>query len=352
LESSESRLENSLPSCSDVPAGKNAGGKAKITIIDYDAGHFETIEAKTVEEYLAFKDKPSVTWINIAGLGQQDVITEVGKLFKIHPLAMEDILNTYHRPKIEIYPDYLFVILKQLSYSQETFNLKKSQFSIVWGKNFVLTFQEQESEIFNPIKKLLKNDEGQLRKLGADYLVYALIEIIVDNYYVILDQGGEKLELLEEILIKNPTLKNSQTIHDLKMELLFLRKSVWPLREILSTLSKESLDLVSDNTRIYFRDVYDNVVQIIEMIEALREMASDMMDIYLSSINNKLSEVMKVLTIISTIFIPLTFIAGVYGMNFRFMPELEWRAGDFLVLTLMGLVAATMLLYFKRKKWY
>jgi magnesium transporter len=264
---------------------------------------------------------------------------------------MEDIMNTDQRPKTEDYGEYLYIVLKMLS-SGKNGEIITEQLSLVLGTNFVLSFQEGvEGDVFNLIRERLRNGKGRIRKMGADYLAYSLLDAVVDNYFVILEKFGDKVELLETELIKDPTQKTVQRIYQLKRELIFLHNAVWPLREVVSALGKRESPLIREATVPYFRDVYDHVIHVIDSVDIYREMISSMLDMYLSSVSNRLNEVMKVLTIIATIFMPLTFIAGVYGMNFRRMPELEWRYGYPAALLVMLGIGVLMLFYFRRKKW-
>jgi magnesium transporter len=334
-----------------VHIGEKKAEEMRITIIDYDETHFEEKEAKTVEECFPFKDTPTVTWINIDGLHQVEIIEKIGKHFNLHPLILEDILNTGQRPKIEDFIEYLYVVLKMLYYDDKEAEVKAEQVSLILGSNFVISFQEKEGDVFNPIRDRIRNSKGRIRKMGADYLAYALLDGVVDNYFIILEKLGETIENMEEELVSNPTPETSQGIHRLKGEMIFLRKSVWPLREVINGLERGESSLIKESTGIYLRDVYDHTIQVIDTIETYRDIVSGMVDTYLSSISNRMNEVMKVLTIIATIFIPLTFVAGIYGMNFKYMPELEWGWGYFVILAIMVTVGISMLIYFRRKKW-
>ena len=340
-----------LPPGTPVHIGKKKNGKIRITIIDYDEAQFQEKEAKTIEECFPFKDKPTVTWINIDGLHQVDAIEKIGKHFNIHPLVLEDIVNTGQRPKMEDFVDYIFIVLKMLYYDDKEDETKAEQVSVILGSNFVISFQESEGDVFDPIRKRIRSDRGRIRKMGADYLAYALTDTIVDNYFLILEKLGEKIEDIEEELVTNPTLETLQTIHSLKRETIFLRKSVWPLREVISRLERWESPLINKSLDIYLRDIYDHTIQVIDSIETFRDMLSGLLDIYLSSISNRMNEVMKVLTIIATIFIPLTLIAGIYGMNFRYMPELGWPWGYPMAYIIMLAIGILMVIYFRRKKW-
>jgi len=340
-----------LPSGTLVHIGERKAEKIKITIIDYDPKNYQEKEVEKVEECFPFKDKPTVTWINIDGLQEVGIIEKIGAHFGIHPLVLEDILHTGQRPKAEDLGDYLFIVLRMLYHDEREDVMIGEQVSLLLGPNYVISFQEREGDIFNPVRERIKNSRGRIRKGGADYLAYTLLDAIVDHYFVILEKMGEKIESLEEELVTNPTPATLQTIHTLKKDLIFLRKSVWPLREVINGLERGESPLITEPTGIYLRDVYDHTIQVIDTIETYRDMVTGMLDIYLSSLSNRMNEVMKVLTIIATIFIPLTFIAGIYGMNFKYMPELEWHWGYFGVLIAMVVIVGFMGLYFKRKRW-
>jgi len=340
-----------LPPGALVHIGEKKTEKVKITIVDYDKKKFQEKEAKRVEECFPFKDKPTVTWINVDGIHQPEIVKKLGDYFGMHPLVLEDILNTDQRPKMEDFDKYVYIVLKMLTHDDKSNEVVVEQVSLILGSNFVISFQEKEGDVFNPIRDRIRGDKGRVRKMGADYLAYVLTDAIVDNYFTILEKIGEKVEFLEEELVTNPKPETLQAIHNLKRELIFLRKSVWPLREVISGLERGESPLIKGATRVYLRDVYDHTIQVIDTVETLRDMVSGMLDIYLSSVSNKMNEVMKVLTIIATIFIPLTFVAGIYGMNFLNMPELEWYWGYPLVLLVMVSIGITMLFYFRRKKW-
>jgi magnesium transporter len=319
--------------------------------MDYDEAHFEEREVKKIEECFLFREKPTVTWMNVDGLHQVEILEKLGECYGLHPLVLEDILNTDQRPKMEDYGEYIYIVLRDLDYSDKSNEIETEQIILIVGSNFVFSFQEREGDTFDPIRDRIRNNKGRIRKMGADYLAYALLDSIVDNYFIILERLGEKIEWLEEKLVTDPARETLQTIHHLKRELLFLRKGVWPLREVINSLARGESSLVTEPTRVYLRDVYDHTIQTIDTIETYRDMVSGMLDIYLSSVSNRLNSVMKVLTIIATIFMPLTFLAGVYGMNFKFMPELEWRWGYPLVWLIMAGTGISMIIYFRRKKW-
>jgi len=334
-----------------IHIGTQKMGEPKITILDYDENQFHEREVKAIEECFIFKDQPTVTWINIDGLHQTEILEKLGECYGLHPLVLEDILNTEQRPKMEDYGEYLYVVVKMLHDKGKKGQVEAEQVSLIVGPNFVFSFQESGGDVFEPIRERIRNGKGRVRKMGADYLAYSLLDAIVDYYFVILEKLGERVEFLEEELVTNPKTQTLQEIHHLKSEMIFLRKAVWPLREVIGALERGESPLIQKATSLYLRDVYDHTIQAIDTVETFRDMVSGMLDIYLSSVSNRLNAVMKVLTIIATIFMPLTFLAGVYGMNFRHMPELEWRWGYPLVWAVMIGIGAVMLIYFRRRKW-
>ena len=340
-----------LPPGTPVYVGERKDEKVKISLIDFDETQYQEKEVKTVEECFPFKSTPTVTWINIDGIHQVDIIEKIGKDFDLHPLIMEDIANTEQRPKMEDFGHYLYVVLKMLYFDEEEHEIKGEQVSLILGENFVVSFQEKEGDIFNPIRERIRNNKGRIRRMKADYLAYSLLDMIVDNYFTILEKLGDQIEEMEERLVTDPRPATLQEIHKLKREMIFLRKSVWPLREVSNGLERVESSLIHKSSRIYLRDVYDHTIQVIDTVETFRDMLSGMHDTYLSSISNRMNEIMKVLTIIATIFIPLTFIAGIYGMNFKFMPELEWRWAYFIVWGVIAIIAIVMVSFFKRKRW-
>lgn len=340
-----------LPPGSVVYIGEKKAEGVKISVIDYDEAAFQEKEIQTIRECFLFKDTPTVTWINMDGIHKPEIVETIGKHFNIHTLIIEDIVHTGQRPKSEDMEDYIFVVLKMLSYDEKVNEINAEQVSIILGPNFVISFQEREGDVFNQLRERIKNGKGRVRKKGPDYLAYCLIDSIIDHYFIILEKLGERIESLHENLIMTPTPEAFHEIQKLKQEMIFLRKSIWPLREVISALERGESSLISESTGIYFRDVYDHTIQVIDTVETFRDLLSGMVDIYLSSVSNKMNEVMKVLTIIATIFIPLTFIAGIYGMNFKYMPELEWRWGYFAVWMVMVGIIIGMIIYFRKKRW-
>ena len=340
-----------LPPGTLIYLGEKKTESVRITYIDYDDQSFQEKQVLNIEECLKFKETPTVSWINIDGIHDVELIEKLGKGFELHPLILEDILSTGQRPKFEDYEQHIFIVLKMLSFGEESQSVTAEQVSLILGPNYVISFQERIGDVFEQIRERIRKAKGRIRKMGPDYLAYALLDAIVDNYFVILERFGEKIESMEEEVISNPTERTVQQIHSLKREMIFMRKSIWPLREVIGGLQKSESSLINETTGIYLRDVYDHTIQIIDTIESFRDIVSGMLDIYLSSLSNKMNAVMKVLTIIATLFIPLTFVAGIYGMNFKYMPELEWRWSYPIVWLIMIAVAVVMLCYFKRKKW-
>jgi len=341
-----------LPPGALVHIGEHHEEKSKITVINYGEEEFSSTEMETPEECASLKGKTQMCWINIDGIHEVETIEKMGQFFNLHPLLLEDIMNTDQRPKMEAYDDYLFIVLKMFFYDKKEESAITEQISIVLGTDYVISFQERESNIFAPVLERLKNGKWRIRKMGPDYLVYSLIDVIIDNYFLILEELGERVDNLEVQLVTSPQTETLKSIQTLKREMIFLRRSVWPLREVISSMERGESPLIQSSTYVYLRDIYDHTIQAIDTIETYRDMLSGMLDIYLSSVSNKLNEVMRVLTVIATIFIPLTFIVGVYGMNFELMPELKWRWGYPSVVGLMLVISLLMLYYFKRKKWF
>jgi len=334
-----------------VHIGEQKVDETRITLIDYDEAHLQERVLDGIEEAFPLKDLPTVTWINIDGLHETDTIEKVGQHFNIHPLVLEDILNTGHRPKTEEFEDLIFVVLKMLHYNENSEKISSEQFSLVLGSNFLITFQEIQGDVFKTVRERIRKPKTRIRKAGCDYLAYALIDAIVDHYFLILEKLGENIETLEEDLLENPSPETLQTLHEMKREMIYLRKQIWPIREITNGLVKSESSLIQEQMHVYFRDVYDHTIQVIDTVESYRDILAGMLDIYLSTVSNKMNEVMKVLTIIATIFIPITFVAGIYGMNFKFMPELEWRWGYVMVWAIIVVVAGIMIGFYKKKKW-
>jgi magnesium transporter len=331
--------------------GEKKTEKTRITIIDYDAAGFIEKEVGSVEECFPFKETATVTWINIDGVHDPSVIEKLGGRFDIHPLVLEDIMTTTQRPKTEDLGGAVFVVLRMIEYDEKCSEMTADQLSIILGPNYVISFQETPGDCFGPVRERIRNGKGRIRKLGPDYLAYALIDAVVDNYFFVLERLSEKIDALEERLIAEPRRELLHEIHALKRDMIDLRKSVWPLREVVSGLERLESPLIKKSTGVFLRDVYDHAIQVIDTVESFREILTSMVETYLSSVSNRMNEVMKVLTIIATIFIPITFFVGVYGMNFEFMPEIKWRWGYAFVWAVIIGSVVTMLAYFRRKKW-
>jgi magnesium transporter len=340
-----------MPPGSLVHIGEIPAQAVSIELIGYGPETFEEQRFKTVDDCLPNLERPGITWVNVEGVHDVDIIRHLGERFALHPLVLEDIVNTGQRPKIEDYDSYLFIVLRMLKPTGGG-EFTSEQLSMILGDNYLFTFQEGlQGDVFDTVRERLRSGKGKGRGMGADYLAYALIDAIVDNYFSVLEDLGERIVNLEEDLTLAPDTTTLHEINDIKKEIIFLRKAVWPLREAVSFLERGDSHLLSPSTRLYFRDVYDHTVQVIDTVETYRDLLSGMLDLYLSSISNRINEVMKFLTVIGTIFMPLTFLVGVYGMNFKHMPELEWHLGYFILWGLMIGLSIAMIIYFRRKRW-
>ncbi|MGK7393711.1 MAG: magnesium/cobalt transporter CorA [Candidatus Cyclobacteriaceae bacterium M3_2C_046] len=339
-----------LPPGSIVYLGDPNDAPVSISLFNYDNSHLEEKETTDIQDTYFTRSDDRVSWININGIHQSNVIERFCNAFNIHPLNIEDIMNREQRPKIEDNVAYVYVVMNMLTYDGEK-GVVSEQVSLIITDNHVLSFQEQDGDTFEPVRSRLRSGKGKIRKSGADYLFYSLIDTIVDNYFLVLEKIGDKLEELEDDLLQGPEEDTFNELHRLKKEIISLRRSVWPLRDVVNKLERDDIKLISQETRIFMRDIYDHTIQVIDAVETYRDMLSSMVDLYQSMAGNRMNQVMKVLTIISTIFIPLTFITGLYGMNFNYIPELNWKYGYFMVwgisLTLVGL----MLYVFRKRKW-
>ena len=337
------------------PVEARSAGPVRITVIDYGPDRLEEKVVERFEELLPYRDAPTTTWINIEGLHDISLLESLGQHFGIHALTLEDVLNCGQRPKIEDYGTYHFLVLKSLSMREG--NLELEQISFILGKNYVLTIQEVPGDSFEAVRQRIRRGKGLIRKAGADYLLYALVDALIDEFFPVLESFGEQVEKLEDEVILRPSPEILQQVHSVKRDLLVLRRTAWPERDAISAFSREESHLISPETTVFVRDCYDHIIQVIDMIETYRDLASGLQEAYLSSLSNRMNEIMKVLTIISTIFIPLTFIAGIYGMNFDTkvsplnMPELEWYWGYPFSLTVMAAIAVALIFFFRRKGW-
>lgn len=334
-----------------VHVGERKPQHPHATIIRYDGHRFEETEIDINHEFPRISSGPGVTWVNVIGVADQAVLERVGASCGLHGLVLEDIMNTDQRVKVEDFEEYLYIVVRAIEYVEETNRIVSEQISLVLGPNFVIAFQETDPDLFAPIRQRLASGKSRALTQGADFLAYLLLDAVVDRYFVALEKLGDEAELMEAEVVEDPSAELLQRVHRLKRELIFLRKATWPLREVVGALERRETPLVSEQIEPYLRDLYDHTIQVIDTVEALRDITSGMLDIYLSSISNRLNVVMKLLAIIGTIFMPLTFIAGVYGMNFRYMPELGWRWGYPTVLFVMAVTAGWMVYAFRRKGW-
>ncbi len=322
-----------------------------VRVIDYDKSSLQEMDISDLGQSVKFKETPTVTWLNIYGLHDTEFIKQIGSIFGLHPLILEDILNTGQRPKMEEYDEHLFFVLKMLRFDKEKEVIISEQLSMILGEKFLITFQEQPGDVFEPVRERIRKQKGRIRGTGIDYLAYALLDTIVDNYMVIVERIGGKIEDIEDEILADPTLEVLEKINNYKREMNYLRKSIRPAREFILQLAKLDSELISEQTTPFLKDLQDLIIQTTEVIDTYREMLSDHLNIYNTGISNKLNEIMKILTIFAAIFIPLTFIAGIYGTNFEYLPELRFKYSYYVFWGVMILVAAIMLRFFKRKGW-
>jgi magnesium transporter len=332
--------------------GERRAERVRITVFDFTGTTLEEKEVQSVEECFPYRDTPHVSWINIDGLHDTESLEKLGAHFGLHPLVMEDIVHTHQRPKVEDHADYLYIVLKMLEYPEGQTEVTCDQVSIVLGPNFVLSFQEREGDVWNPIRERIRKGAGRIRQAGTDYLAYRLIDAIVDDYFVVLEKIGDELESLADEVSERPSAGALHRIHDLKREMIFLRRQIWPTREVAGALERADSSIITKSTVVYLRDVYDHSVQLIEAMESYRDLVSGMQDLYLSTVSNRLNAVMKILTVFATIFAPLTFFAGIYGMNFKYMPELGWKLGYPMFWLITIALTLTMIGVFRKKGWF
>ncbi|RBW69995.1 magnesium/cobalt transporter CorA [Bacillus taeanensis] len=341
-----------MPPGSFVYIGEEKEEPVKISVIDYDKDYYEEKELAHPSEILLYKEKETVTWINVSGIHNEKLIEEIGKKFNLHSLLIEDILNSEHRPKISFYEDHILAIMKRLSFSETKHTMEDEQISFLLGKNILITFQETLEDDFDGIRKEIKQKINGIRKQRADYLMYRLMDTLVDRYLIEVEQMNDNIEILEEEMVMNPLQDDLHMIYEYKHQAIELRKLVWPVRDVINKLEKRPLSLIQKETQFFFSDVNDHIIQVNDMIETTRGVVSSLLDLHFSSVSNKMNEVMKVLTIVSTIFIPLTFIAGIYGMNFVYMPELQWKWSYPIALFVMVIITIGMLVFFRKKNWF
>jgi magnesium transporter len=334
-----------------VHVGERRTEATLISILDYDPEGVRAVEDPDDKQIRDFAGRPSVTWFRVEGLHQVEVIAKLGQAFGLHPLVLEDIVNTSQRPKVEEYDGYVYIVTKAVLWDEQERDWRTEQISLILGQHYVLSFQESRHPLFDPVAARITSAKGRHRSAGPDYLAYSLLDAVVDCFFPVLEALGDRSEELEDRLLGRPTADSLRELHQLRSLALLLRKAGWPLREVMGALERREISQVRPATKVYLRDAYDHSVQIMDAVETYRDMLAGMLDLYLSSVSNRMNEVMKVLTIIATIFMPLSFLAGVYGMNFEFMPELKWPWGYPAALLLMAAVAGGMLVYFRRKKW-
>lgn len=340
-----------LPPGTPVYVGQIPDGNIKLSLIDYNSEKTETHAVNSIEECFNMDKTQTVTWINIDGIHNEKLIDSLGKHYKLHPLTIEDILNTQQRPKVELYEDYIFIILKMMIFDKNSQKMNTEQVSLILKQNLVITFQEKAGDVLGPLRQRISNNQGRIRKEGAGYLSYAIIDCIVDSYFTDIESIEDAIEELENLLLNSPTSDILPLIHALKRELIIFRKALWPMRSMFTNMEHLETKLLSRPPLLYLRDLRDHIFQVIDSIESCREMVTGLQELYHSCSGNKMNEIMKFLTIIGTIFIPLTFIAGIYGMNFQNMPELTWSWGYFAVMGVMFFVGISLVVYFKKKKW-
>ena len=346
------RLKAGLPPGTLLPVGEKRVAQTTLTLIEYNGDRVAERVLPDADACAALKDSSAVHWLNIEGLHDVGVVQRIGEIFGIHPLVLEDIVTTGQRPRMEDYGDYIYIVVKMLYRNGDKTKIISEQITFVLGAFGVLSFQEIGADVFNPIRERIRADKGRIRKAGPDYLASRLLDAIIDTYFIVLEDVSDRVEQIEDQVADTPEQEVIHDIHQLKRDMIFLRKSLWPVREVVGGLEKTESDLIAESTNIFLRDAYEHTIQVIDTIETLRDTLSGALDIYLSSMSNRMNEIMRVLTVMSTIFIPLTFIVGVYGMNFEHMPELSCRYGYLAVWITMAVTAIGMILFFRRQKWF
>ncbi|MDR2188677.1 MAG: magnesium/cobalt transporter CorA [Azonexus sp.] len=340
-----------MPAGTLVHLGERKAEQTRVTLIAYDAAGIDETQLATPAACRECQPGREKFWLNVHGLHEPEVLKEIGRRFNIHPLALEDILNTDQRPKVDDYGDYLYLVARIFDYDPETQEISSEQVSFVIADNYVLSFQERATGNFAAVREWLRGDRGRIRQLGADYLAYALLDQVTDRYFSVLEQISDRAESLEEDLIENPVSEQLTTLHQLKTDTLSLRRAIWPLRDLVNTLLRSEQRFFKPDTQLYLRDVYDHTVHLIESLEATRDLIASMLDIYLSSLSNRVNKEVRALTVVALIFMPTTLITGIFGMNFQFMPLLGDTYGFFYALLLMGMIAVSIGLIFWRRRW-
>jgi magnesium transporter len=340
-----------LPPGTLVHTGEIKNEFPTVTVVDYDDKNLLVENSLLINDALSMRKQAANRWINLDGIHDSNIINSIGSFFGIHPLVLEDIQNTGQRPKVEEYDGYLYIVIRMIYFDNKSNEITTEQVSIIMGEDYLLTFQENKDNFFIPLIDRISKEISNIRKMGIDYLLYAILDLIVDSYFLVLEKTGEEIELSEDSMVAAPGPEILTKVHGLKREMLYMHKAVWPLREVVGGLQRCECCLVSGTTSIYLRDVYDHIVQMMDTIETYRDILSGIVDLYLTVASNKMNEIMKFLTVFSVLFMPLTFIAGVYGMNFEYIPELKFKYGYFLVVMLMAVCFISMILFFKKKKW-
>lgn len=341
-----------LPPGSLIHVGDVLEAETSISVIDYSKESIVEKKIQSVDEILQYKDSDTVTWVIIEGLANVDIVERIGTIFGVHQLVLEDILNTHQRPKFEEYDDHIYIVLKCLLLEGKQFTVNYEQISLLLLNNFVFLFKEKKDALFNPVQQRIRTSKGRLRSMGADYLTYTILDTVVDQNFILIDSLDEAITSLEDtLLVSEPTPDTLNKIQRLKREIITIRRHVSPIRELLAEMLRSESELISEKTHVYLRDVSDHAIRVIESIESYRDILTGLLDIYISSISNKMNEVMKVLTVFASIFIPLTFLAGIYGMNFEYMPELKWKWAYPALWIAFITIPVVLLVYFKRKKW-
>jgi magnesium transporter len=332
--------------------GKKRDERIQVSVIDYNAHDLVERPIEVLDELTPFRDTDTVTWTNIVGIHDTEAVQKIGEIFDIHALTLEDIVNATQRSKIEEFEDYLYIVIRIITFDPEIMSIRSEQLSMILGSNFVLSFQEDPRDVFEPVRVRIRNAVGRIRSSGADYLAYALLDVIIDEYFVTLEKIGEEMEDIEELVLENPEPETLERITALSRELVLLRRGIWPARELISSMLRSPSSLVKKKTEPFLRDAYDHTIQIMEIVESFRDVMGNLRESYKTAVSNRMNDIMKVLTIIATIFIPLTFIAGIYGMNFQYMPELAWQWGYFGALGFMVVLGLGLAAFFKAKKWF
>lgn len=346
------RLKAGLPPGTLIPIGEKRVAQTTLTLIEYGADRYEERVLPDAEACRALNNRSAVHWLNVEGIHDVAVIQQIGEIFGIHPLVLEDIVTTGQRPRMEDYGDYLYIVMKMLYRNGDKTQIVSEQITLILGAFGVISFQEIRGDVFDPIRERIRADKGRIRKIGADYLAYRLLDAIIDNYFIVLEDVSDEVEQIEDQVTGTPEREVIHEIHQLKRDLIVLRKALWPVREVIGGLEKSESELIADTTGIFLRDAYEHAIQVIDTVETLRDSLSGALDIYLSSMSNRMNEIMRVLTVMSTLFIPLTFIVGVYGMNFKRMPELDWPYGYPAVWAVMAASVIGMVFFFRRQKWF